>query len=218
MSVKLSQVNIFRVIEVTSEVVKKSADFLISEYGEQTEDLRGVFQAGCSCADFTGSSHFPESTLTTNELIFTEKTENLEEYYGRLVSAMFVQIDGTPVPPCSTINLYDAHNDRLLFLAVAYPGLNVVYYEKTKSENKIGYAVDLVSGIEGSKLANHMEPDWRQGNTYDLVTMSQMFGFPYDKVTNEVVIPPGRPQSSFVLAKNSGLHTLKIIHEMMGGQ
>ncbi|BAQ02731.1 hypothetical protein AVU38_gp203 [Ralstonia phage RSL2] len=217
MSVKLSQVNIFRVDSVPAEMVQESAKYLINAYGEQTSDIRAVFQAGTSCADFTGAMHFPESTMDTNDLIFTEKTENLEEYYGRLVHAMFVQMDGTPVPPCSTINLFDKPNERLLFLAVAYPGLNVVYYEKTVNSNNVGYAIDMVSGIEGSKLANRMEPDWRQGNTHDLVMMAQMFGFPYDKVCDEVIIPPGRPQSSFMIGKTSGLQTLKIIHEMAGG-
>lgn len=217
MSVNLSQVNIFRVVPVTAEMVIRSAEYLISEYSERTEDLRAVFQAGCSCADFSGSVHFPESTLTTNEIIFTEKVTNLEEYYGRLVNAMFVQLDGTPVPPCSTINLFDAKNDRLLYIAVAYPGLNVVYFEKNTSIDKIGYAVDLLSCVEGSKLANRMEPDWRNGNTHDLVVMAGMFGFPYDKSTNEVIIPPGRPTSSFMLGRASGLATLKLIHAMTGG-
>jgi hypothetical protein len=97
----------------------------------------------------------------------------------------------------------------------------VVFYEKGEQSFAVkstGYAVALISPIESSKLAYHMEPEWTEGNHHDLVTMAQLFGFEYDKVTDEAVFPEGRPVSSFRLAVTAGSALLSIVRDMMGTQ
>lgn len=218
MGVKLSAVNIFAVGLVTPAEVMHKLDTFIGLNGERTEDISAVFCAGMICSDYAGDVEMMDTGATADKLIFTEKDpENYEKYYERLTSAVFVDITGHPVPPCSTIRLFDEMNGRRLVVAVAYPGLNLVYYE-TARPTSAAYAISLLSDIEGSRFANHMEPQWERGNSHDLITVCQLFGFPYDKVTDEVIIPSGKPQSSFVLARNAGAATLSAVRGMMGGK
>ncbi|BCM95253.1 hypothetical protein [Burkholderia phage FLC6] len=202
-------INIIPVHAVTAKSVVARMEMFMNREGEQTAKLSDVFSAGCLCADYTAAE--------VSAAQFTEKLQGNEPaYYGRFNSTMFIDDEGNPVPPCSTIYMVDPLNFRKLYIVVAFPGLNIVYYE-TKPNGAQDYTVDLVSNIENAKLANHMEPEWKEFCLHDLVTAAQMFGFEYDKDDDEVRIPPGRPANSFVLARNAGAATMEMVRTMMGG-
>lgn len=215
MSVKLSQVNIFAVGKVDGLEVEKMIDVVTEQPGQRFDRLRDVFYLGCICADYVGDAKLGEKSA--NELMFDKNVsdQDIEQYYKRLTTAMFVDLEGQPIPPTSTIYLEDKMNMRNLFAVVAYPGVNIVYYEKYERLGSPSYAVTLVSPVAGAKLANHMEPEWTEGNHHDRVTMAQMFGFEYDKITDEVICPEGRPQSSFKQAVTNGAVLLNLVREMM---
>lgn len=174
---------------VTSHAPRDN-DVLLNVISQQqywaTDTFSDLFIMGCHMADYQ---------LMIEPLGPIESVDLFGQYSG----AMFVNPDGTVVGTASTVAIFDALNNRMAYLVVLWPGKNMIYYS-VKPMEEDGQVIHLIADPLVRKSQN-IEDGWTSDNVFDMIALSSIFGFKFNKQIGAVEIPTKLVENSFVMAK-----------------
>uniref|UniRef100_A0AAU7PFE3 Uncharacterized protein n=1 Tax=Burkholderia phage vB_BgluM-SURPRISE13 TaxID=3159457 RepID=A0AAU7PFE3_9VIRU len=140
-------------------------------------------------------------------------------YYDPLTSAVFIDEQGVAVSGTKTVRFLDEKSYRRLYIIVVHPGMNVIIHDRFSFTEK-GFAGTLVctTGVNCARQAIGMEPAWAEGCLYDFVMACRMFGFEYDRRSNEVYMPRRRVENAFEIGLQGAQEITNRIRKMQGAQ
>lgn len=140
-------------------------------------------------------------------------------YYDPLTTAVFLDEQGVAVSGTKTVRFLDEKSYRRLYIIVVHPGMNVIVHDRFSFTEK-GFAGTLVctSGVNCARQAIGMEPAWSEGCLYDFVMACRMFGFEYDRRSNEVYMPRHRVENAFEIGLQGAQEVTNRIRKMQGAQ
>lgn len=152
-------------------------------------NLNQAFEAGCHQADY--------QIILDNPHITNDRQAS--ELFEKYTSLRFEQSDGTQLQPGDTIGIFDRTNYRMAYVAVLWPGHNLVYYTHTTIDEKVSNI--RMHASELAMRSSRIFHGWTDGRNYDKAMLANLFGFAYDTINDHILIPKGMMKSSFVLAK-----------------
>lgn len=154
-----------------------------------------------------------------SDALSDEELNNGTGYYDPLCDAIFLDEDGQPVQSTKTVRYLDEKTSRRLYIVVVYPGMNVIIHDRYSfTEDGFGGTLVCTSGVNYAKQAIGMEPCWSEDCMYDFVMACRMFGFEYDRRSNEVYMPRERKENAFEIGLRGSQELTHRIRKMQGAK
>jgi hypothetical protein len=180
-------------VATTSDIeIEKAMNIRITGAGDLLSSLDLFFNIARLHSDYA---------VSKEEFLKADRTDS-DGGYTSILSAIFVDFAGKPVPVNSGIALWDPDSDRRLFVVILEPGVNILVYDKLRKDERNLQAV-LLSAAEfdvGGLLG--MKSRWEESNIHDLLNCARLFGFEFDRNSNCVVVPTKRATNWFKSYRN----------------
>lgn len=203
---------------ISEESVTKWLCKDIRENGPSMNTLGDIFAVGAECADYTMSddtfTHTREDEILDNNGRIVNQ-QKLREHLEFLKTAVFYDDKGEPIEMFKTISGMDMAIGCQVYVAIQFPGVNVVFYQRTDDfEDK--FTVGILTDMPGTQSAFQIEPFWEEGNVKDKVSCSALFGFHFDKKLNVPITPTSRPPNAFQVGLQVAMETQKLVEKIIG--
>jgi hypothetical protein len=179
---------------LNTDELKKNSDIRIMNHGDRIDNLNELFNVGRTHADYFVSQEEFEKEARTNGT----------GYFDPLITAIFHDENGQPVPVNSGISMWDPKTNRRLFVVVIDQGNNLIVHDRYAPGNRDCLVV--TSKVNGQALLG-MEPCWTPKVMFDFVNCCRMFGFEYDRHANTIYFPRWKKDNWFKTCRNQLIPT-----------
>lgn len=164
--------------------VESKSDALFALTGANLTKLDTVMEFGAAHADY----HVIDTEFEK------ENRGNGTGYYDPVADAMFVDADGKALPVNSSVYIHDTKTNRRLYVIVLMYGNNLVIHDRYSMESRTVFV--MTSQCSANDLIG-MNPAWNDGCLYDLIGLSRLLGFEFDRTTNTVYAPRWKKNNWF---------------------